>query len=142
MAHTDPPAEQSAPAKRKRGNPTGRNQWTKLHEAKRRGLVNGIKAEQTWRERYTAEALATPLAEHVAGRKRLRPTQIKAAEILLDRLEPRLSAVEQQISNPDDSKSPQQLLEELKPLLLAHPEWLRALGFVPVAPQDTEQKVA
>jgi hypothetical protein len=48
--------------------------------------------------------------------------------------------VEQTNLDPDSNKTPEQLLAELKPLLLAHPEYLRALGFAPIdAVRDASQ---
>jgi len=125
------------PIKRTPTNPTGKNQYTKLREARERGDIDSATEQDitgTWRDRYKADSLIQILAEHAKGRATMKPTQIKAAEIILDRLEPRLSAVEQTQVGPDEKKTPNQLLAELKPLLLAHPEYLRELGFAPIAP--------
>lgn len=53
------------------------------------------------------------------------PTRIKAAEILLARSLPTLSAVEQTNINPDDKLDDSAILERFKALIAANPELLQ-----------------
>jgi hypothetical protein len=107
----------------------GNNQWTKLQRARSPEAARKLEA---WRDRYRAGELIERLVRHARGEVGLSASQIKALEIVLDRLEPRLSAVEQTVHDPDAQKTPEQLLDELGELLKAHPEYVRKLGFVPL----------
>jgi hypothetical protein len=66
------------------------------------------------------------------------PTRIKAAEILLARSLPTLSAVEQTSINPDDKLDDSALLERFKALIAANPDLLQIVtqssNNAPIAP--------
>jgi hypothetical protein len=133
------------PPKRNR-NPSGRNQYSRIQDAEASGDSEAAEyARKSWRDRYQADGLIETLHNHVrptkgARKVKLSGSQIKAAELILDRLEPRLSAVEQTQVNPDDLKPPLELLRELAPLLRAHPEWLRELGFIPAPLEVVDER--
>jgi hypothetical protein len=116
----------------------GNNQWTKLAKAK---SPEGQRKLESWRERYKSDKLATMLAEHAQGKVEKSPTQIKAIEILLDRLEPRLSAVEQTHIDSDAAKSESELIQEAIALFRAHPELARQAGFIPAPAQPVDNAV-
>lgn len=81
----------------------------------------------TWRESIQASSLLKRLKDHADGKleKPMDATQIKAAEIILARLVPTLSAVEQTIHEEPASESA--LLDQLKALISSNPEVAKAL---------------
>ena len=83
----------------------------------------------SWREKISASMLVNRLKDHVDGKNKLEPTQIKAAEILLARVAPTLSAVEQTNIDPEQTLTEQQLMDKLVALIDAHPDLVqRALA--------------
>jgi hypothetical protein len=116
----------------------GNNQWTKA--AKSNSPADKRRLEN-WRERFRADMLVSMLAEHAAGRVEKSATQIKAIEIVLDRIEPRLSAVEQTHIDSDATKSESELIQEAIALFKAHPELARQAGFIPAPAQPVDNAV-
>lgn len=95
-------------------NPKGHNQWTK-----RRNTPGDQEKLEKWRERYKAHGIIQTLHDHGQGKIKLEATQIKALEIVLDRLEPRLSSIEQTVIEPP--KDERALLLELREAIEADP---------------------
>jgi hypothetical protein len=75
-------------------------------------------------ETIQSTQIVNRLQKHFNGEleKPLDATQLKAAEMLLARTMPTLSAVEQTNVNPMDSMSEQQLIQALQTLIAANPE--------------------
>ena len=71
--------------------------------------------------------LVSRLKKHADGEIELSPTQIRAAEILLDRALPKLSAVEQTVIDPAASMSEEEILAQLVDLARKHPQIVRKL---------------
>lgn len=71
--------------------------------------------------------LVSRLKKHADGEIELSPTQIRAAEILLDRALPKLSAVEQTTLDPSASLSEEQIIAQMTDIALKHPQVIRAL---------------
>jgi len=71
--------------------------------------------------------LVSRLKKHADGEIELSPTQIRAAEILLDRALPKLSAVEQTVIDPAASMSEEEILAQLVDLARKHPQIIRKL---------------
>lgn len=125
------------------------NQWTKLAESNSPAAKRKL---QSWRERYQADKIMAKLAQFSGldgqGKLELSANQIKALELMLDRLEPRLSAVEQTHIDPDAAKSESELIQEAIALFKAHPELARQAGFIPAPAQpvpddgETQQNAA
>ncbi|HZQ44461.1 MAG TPA: hypothetical protein VFA99_14495 [Acidobacteriaceae bacterium] len=61
------------------------------------------------------------LMDHGLGKVEMQPSQVKALEVLLDRLEPRLSAIEHTEANPRDAADPAQLAARLAALFNEKP---------------------
>lgn len=119
----------------------GANQWTKLQEA---NSPEAKRAKERWQDRYQAGALMDELAAHYKGERELSSTQIKAIELVLDRVAPKLSAVEQVESNPLESMTQEQRIDMVRALITANPALLTALNLAPkpvVVSQD-EAKAA
>lgn len=57
--------------------------------------INRTRLTDKWREKIKASMLLNALADHVFGKREMKASQIKAAEILLRKVMPDLSAVEQ-----------------------------------------------
>jgi hypothetical protein len=102
------------------------------------GKPNKATAERradNWRESIKASSLLKRLKDHADGKleKPMDATQIKATEIILARLVPTLSAVEQTIVDETAGKSETELLAALIDHLKAHPDVAQALGvqFIP-----------
>ena len=71
--------------------------------------------------------LVSRLKKHADGEIELSPTQIRAAEILLDRALPKLSAVEQTVIDPASALSEEEILAQLVDLARKHPQIIRKL---------------
>ena len=92
----------------------------------------------TWRERIQASMLVNRLNDHILGKTELEQTQIKAIEILMARVAPTLSAVEQTNVNADDKLSEDQILTRIAELIDNHPDLLqRALAAKARKQQET-----
>jgi hypothetical protein len=69
--------------------------------------------------------LLNRLKAHGDGKVRLSGTQVKAIEVILDRITPKLSAVEQTVTDSRDSLTEDQLLAQLCAIFAAKPELYR-----------------
>ncbi len=93
------------------------------HSAKRRQRDSESAAE-SWNKnpRYQAKALMALLEAHWSGHKELSASQIKAVEIALDRVLPRLSAIEQHNLNESDLVSEEQIASAITSIVAQRPE--------------------
>lgn len=71
-----------------------------------------------------AAIIRNRLLDHHVGKIELTATQIKAGEVVLDRLMPKLSAIEHTDANPRDTLDPAELVRQLKALFAERPELL------------------
>lgn len=87
-----------------------------------------------WRESIQASSIMNRLKNHGDGKleKPLDSTQIKAYEVILDRIAPKLSAVEQTNVNEWDQMSEEEIKETVRALILSRPELLQELNLQPV----------
>ena len=79
------------------------------------------------RERIQVGMIVSKLEQAVAGELELSSAQVQAAKVLLDKRLPTLQAVEQSQANPWDKITPEQLLEQVRALIAAHPEVMQAI---------------
>lgn len=88
---------------------------------------NRLKIDDNWRDKIKAGVIMDRLAKHHLGQleKPLDPTQIKAAEVILSRLVPSLSAVEQ--TTHQTGRSKEEILRDIKDLITAKPDLLSTL---------------
>jgi len=100
----------------------GRNQHIQA-KADRRAK----EGRDAWREQLRISQLMKRLVDCGEGRISLNPTQIKALEVVVDRLVPRLSATEVAEVNDLDSLSREEILERIRALLAADPSLLAEL---------------
>lgn len=63
---------------------------------------------EMWREKIKVANIITRLEKHAEGQVEMTPTQVKAAQVLLDRVMPTLSASE--ITRKTETLSPEQLI--------------------------------
>lgn len=110
----------------------GKNQWTKLAEAK---SPEAQRAKQRWQDRYQAGELMDELKAHYSGERELSSTQIKAIELVLDRVAPKLSAVEQTQVSDHDRMDEDEIRSLVRALITSNP-WLLA-EFKPGPQSDT-----
>ncbi len=93
---------------------------------------------ERWQESIQASRLLKALQDHALTGKEneMSATQIKAAEVVLSRVVPTLSAVEQTIHDETAGKSETELLTDLIEHLKAHPDVAQALSvqFIPPNP--------
>ena len=96
------------------------------------------KRHENWKESISAGYLMKRLKDHSDGKldKPMDTTQIKAAEILLSRLVPTLSAVEQTNINPADQITEAQLFNNLATILQANPDLLPRLIALSIPPVE------
>lgn len=102
---------------------------------RRRANRNVKENRDAWREKLKVSHLMNRLADCGDGKVELEPSQIKAIEILLDRVVPRLSAVEQTQVNELDQLNRAEILERIRMLLAADPSLLPEL--VALSARDT-----
>lgn len=77
--------------------------------------------------------------QHLEGRIELSDSQIKVLSLVLDRVAPKLSAVEQTTKSEMDDMSPEEIREHVRALILAHPELIREISQGPT-PVETSTK--
>lgn len=91
---------------------------SKMGARTRKTLLNA-----EWRAKIQASMLLNSLQNHVFKNTRMSPTQLKAAEILLRKCVPDLSAVE----HSGDAEKPIEHAVSLRPQLTRE-EWLKTIG--------------
>lgn len=79
--------------------------------------------------------LVSRLEKHADGEIEMSPTQIRAAEILLDRALPKLSAVEQTNIDPAASMSEAEIVAQMTDLAKKYPHILRQVS-LNLGPKD------
>ena len=67
---------------------------------------------EMWREKIKVANIITRLEKHAEGEVEMTPTQVKAAQVLLDRVMPTLSASE--ITRKTEAVSPEALIQMLR----------------------------
>ena len=86
-----------------------------------------VRPTEEWKDKIQACMLMNRLADHSAGKLKLGPTQVKAIEVILDRITPKLTAVEQTVVDARDNLDEATLLAELQGLFTAKPDLLDRL---------------
>jgi hypothetical protein len=84
-----------------------------------------VEPTDSWKGKIQASMLLNRLKAHGDGKVRLSGTQVKAIEVILDRITPKLSAVEQTVTDSRDSLTEDQLLAQLCAIFAAKPELYR-----------------
>lgn len=102
----------------------GGNQYTARREQK-----TALDNASRWQDnpRFQASALLSRLGAHLEGTVDLKPTQLKALELMLDRVTPRLSAVEQTVIEPAARLSESEIRAQLAELVANHGGLLQEL---------------
>lgn len=67
---------------------------------------------ETWREKIRVSVIITRLEKHANGETEMTPTQVKAAQVLLDRVMPTLSASE--VTRKTETITPDQLIQMMR----------------------------
>ena len=67
------------------------------------------------------------LSDAALGKCEMQPSQVKAAEVILDRHEPKLSSIEHSEANPRDAADPAQLVARLAALFTEKPQLLEQI---------------
>ena len=98
------------------------NQYSKAVETKR-----SQRDRDAWKDKVDIGVLMRILSDGAIKGRPLKPTQIKAAEVVLDRLVPRLSATEITEVNELDSLSREEVLTRIQSLLQSDPTLLPEL---------------
>jgi hypothetical protein len=97
--------------------------------------TNKTSLPDSWKDKLRVGALMRRLKDHADGKIELSNTQVRSIEIILSRLVPTLSAVEQTHISSTDSMSEVEILSKISMILQARPElWdqLAALRTEPV----------
>ena len=100
----------------------GRNQHMQA-----RGDRRAKEGRDAWREQLKVSQLMKRLVDCGERRISLNPTQIKALEVVVDRLVPRLSSTEVVEANELDSMSREEILARIAAILAAEPSLLQEL---------------
>jgi len=90
---------------------------------------NRTRISEDWKEKIQAGNIMQRLKKNADGLliPPLEPAQIKCYEILLARLVPTLSSIEQTVINQDDLQSEEQIVSKLSSIIAAKPELLDTL---------------
>ena len=88
------------------------------------GRPKGIPQREGQKNASRAHLIKKRLLDHGVGKVELSATQVKALEVLLDRLEPKLSAIEHTDANPRDLLDAGQLAAQLASMFNEKPELL------------------
>lgn len=67
---------------------------------------------EMWRDKIAVSNLITALEKHAKGEIEMKPTQVKAAQVLLDRVMPTLSASE--ITKRNETVTPEELIARMR----------------------------
>lgn len=94
--------------------------------------LRGSRALET-RARIQAAALVKRLQAHVLGELDMSPTQVRAAEVLLNKVLPNLQAAELHHFDETQHATEAELVERLRAMLAALPPELRALVLLGIA---------
>src|ERR1700704_172954 len=86
-----------------------------------------VQPTEDWKAKISASMLMNRLADHSSGKLKLGPTQVKSIEVILDRIAPKLSTIEQTVIDHRDRISEGEVLAELQGLFTAKPELLDRL---------------
>jgi hypothetical protein len=121
-----------------KARPKQPNQYTA-----RRKQVDAENNKDRWQDnpRFTAAALMRRLAEHQDGSVELSSTQIKAIELMLDRVAPRLSSIEQTVIDPRDSLSEQDIATQLTGIISANPDVILTVVGIACAQPGMAQRI-
>lgn len=87
--------------------------------SKRQADKQAAEQREAWKDRIKPGKLLSKLEAHMDGKVELSASQIKAAEVVLDRLVPRPSSIEQAEVNEIDALSRKDLLGRIQALLQA-----------------------
>ena len=88
-----------------------------------------IKMKDKTKEKIRATQLMNLLTDNANGGK-MTPAQVQSASIVLKKLVPDLSAVEQKIVNEKDAMSEEAILEQMRMILESDPSIAKKLGYV------------
>lgn len=91
------------------------------------GRPRGIPQREAQKNASRAHLIKKRLLDHGNGKVDLSATQVKALEVLLDRLEPKLSAIEHTDANPRDQLDAGQLAAQLAAMFNEKPELLEQI---------------
>jgi hypothetical protein len=95
--------------------------------SKRQADKQAAEQREAWKDRIQPGKLLAKLEADMDGKVELSASQIKAAEVVLDRLVPRLSSIEQTEVNEMDSLSREDILSRIQTLLQSDPTLLPEL---------------
>lgn len=95
--------------------------------ARRRERPSDQEPRDAWKERVQIGKVMTLLHDMVAGRKKPNASKIRAAEVILDRLLPRLQATELTQVSDLDTLTREEILERIGTLLASDPTLLPEL---------------
>jgi len=94
-----------------------------------------VELTESWRDKISVSMLMNRLQKHADGEIDLDATQVKSIEVILSRIVPTLSAVEQTVPDPLDGVSRSDLIARLR-LLIQDPSIARELGIPVAAPSQ------
>ncbi len=86
------------------------------------GRPKGIEQRPAQKNASRVHLIKKRLMDHSLGKCDMSPSQVRAAEVVLDRHEPRLAAIEQTVHDPRDQADPGDILQRLNAMFEAKPE--------------------
>lgn len=107
-----------------------------------RARADGAKDAEYIRRKIRAGALIGRLNRAARGEIELSKIQVEATKILLDKAMPSLQAIEQTQVNPWDQMSEDEMVEQVRALIAAHPQLIKlfAPGPTPVEPAEAQSE--
>lgn len=114
----------------------------------RRGPPDKIKKghSEASKDKMRAEYLARRMFKFAKAKGQdaeklfMSPAQVQAAKVLIERGKPALQAIEQREDNPWERLTPEEIGEQIKALITAHPELIRLVQPGPKPVSDSQQE--
>lgn len=88
------------------------------------GRPKGIPQREGQKTASRVHLIKKRLLDHSLGKCDMSATQVRAAEVVLDRHEPRLASIEQTVHDARDTADPQELVQRLAAMFEQKPELL------------------
>ena len=101
------------------------------------GRPPGIPQRPAQKNASRVHLIKKRLIDHSLGKVRMQPSEVRAAEVVLDRHEPRLASIEQTNIDPRDQASPAEIAARLAAMFDAKPELLEQVLAIRAAAKES-----
>lgn len=106
------------------------------------GRPKGAKQREGAKNVMRVALIKKRLIDHGLGLVKMTPSEVRAAEVVLDRHEPRLSSIEQTVTDVRDTADPRELASRLAALFNEKPELFEQVIALKNAAQQAQHQVS